>query len=92
MDALLSLIRDYELRGDTQKAQWIVYATDPNNQWEAHVDEREFKEIELACTYARDFGHGTAGHNRLMLIAKLNDLLNTYEDMLHQLIYAIEEG
>ena len=34
-------------------------------------DERELKEIKLSLIYADQFAHGTAGHNRLMLIAKL---------------------
>lgn len=32
---------------------------------------REFDEIKFATLYDRDFGHGTDGHNRLLLIAKL---------------------
>ena len=35
------------------------------------LDERELKEIKLALIYADQFAHGTAGHNRLILIAKL---------------------
>ncbi len=33
--------------------------------------DRELKEIILALVYADDFQHGTDGHNRLILIAKL---------------------
>ena len=34
-------------------------------------DERESAEIRLALFYADRLHHGTAGHNRLMLIAKM---------------------
>lgn len=34
-------------------------------------DERELAEIALATYYALALHHGTAGHNRLMLISKL---------------------
>lgn len=37
----------------------------------AKFTERELKEIFFALTYANGFAHGTDGHNRLMLIAKL---------------------
>lgn len=40
-----------------------------------NFDERERAEIMLACTYADNYHHGTDGHNRLMLIAKLYALL-----------------
>ena len=35
------------------------------------LSERDIKEINFAKLYAMDFAHGTAGHNRLMLIANL---------------------
>ena len=35
------------------------------------LTERELSEIKLALFYKRECGHGTAGHNRLMLIAKM---------------------
>lgn len=36
--------------------------------------ERELKEIYFALMYAYNFSHGTDGHNRLILIAKLAEL------------------
>lgn len=33
--------------------------------------ERELMEIKFALMYVEEFLHGTDGHNRLMLIAKL---------------------
>lgn len=37
--------------------------------------EREMSEIELARIYAASFNHGTDGHNRLLLINKLFEML-----------------
>lgn len=34
-------------------------------------DERERQELKLATFYYKELHHGTDGHNRLMLIAKL---------------------
>ena len=39
------------------------------------LDERMRKELRFAQTYAREFAHGTDGHSRLMLIAKLAQFL-----------------
>lgn len=44
--------------------------------WQDNLDERQRKEVALARIYAADFAHGTDGHNRLLLIAKLADLLD----------------
>ena len=35
------------------------------------LTDREFKEIQLALYYERHCNHGTDGHNRLLLLAKL---------------------
>lgn len=35
------------------------------------LDDRQQKECLLAIAYERDFQHGTDGHNRLILIARL---------------------
>lgn len=35
------------------------------------LDQREINEIKLALFYEAECNHGTAGHNRLLLIAKL---------------------
>lgn len=47
--------------------------------WTQELDERQRKELELARLYAKDFAHGTTGHNQLMLIAKLAELLDKTE-------------
>lgn len=47
--------------------------------WMDKLDDRSRKEVELARLYAKDFHHGTAGHNGYMLIAKLAELLDEAE-------------
>ena len=39
------------------------------------LTDRDCKEIAFARLYASDFRHGTDGHNRLLIIAKLAELL-----------------
>ena len=43
------------------------------------LDERQAKEADFALLYAKDFAHGTDGHNRLLLIARLVGFLREYE-------------
>ena len=43
------------------------------------LTERDKQEIRFAQMYSTQFGHGTAGHNRLMVIAKLADRLESQE-------------
>jgi len=50
-----------------------------NTKWEELLGARELQEVHLAQIYAREFNHGTTGHNQLMLIAKLADMLNRVE-------------
>lgn len=40
-----------------------------------YFTEREMNEIEFAKVYEASFNHGTDGHNRLLLIAKLFEML-----------------
>lgn len=44
--------------------------------WTDELDDRQRKEVELARVYAARFAHGTDGHGRLLLIAKLAELLD----------------
>jgi hypothetical protein len=44
--------------------------------WRDTLDPREAAELVLAELYAERFHHGTDGHHRLMLIAKLAKLLD----------------
>lgn len=45
---------------------------------EVEFTERELNEIKLALFYVKCCGHGTAGHNRLELIAKMAKELGYY--------------
>jgi hypothetical protein len=45
--------------------------TNTAGEVEMDLDDRQVAEIEFAKTYAETFHHGTDGHSRLMLIAKL---------------------
>lgn len=49
--------------------------------WQFHHDlsDRDRKEIDFARLYEADFGHGTDGHNRLLIIAKMARLLDYLE-------------
>jgi len=71
---------------------FIDTAFDMDETWEQLLDEREFKECDFAKAYARDFAHGTAGHNRLMLIFKLCEILDVYEEAVGRLIRMADDG
>lgn len=45
-------------------------------EWRKKFDERQLKEIDFCLLYAKDFRHGTEGHNGKMIIAKLAMLLD----------------
>lgn len=47
--------------------------------WIESLNDRERKEVDLARHYAANFAHGTTGHNQLMLLAKLAELLDARE-------------
>lgn len=42
--------------------------------------DREIAECKLATIYERQFRHGTDGHNRLVIIAQLVDMLERVEN------------
>lgn len=46
--------------------------------WQDLFDERQRKEIAFSRIYAREFAHGTDGHNGKIIIAKMADLLDKY--------------
>lgn len=48
------------------------------------IDDRQQKEIEFAELYTTEFHHGTDGHNRLMLIAKLCAAIDKLSDELRK--------
>lgn len=69
-----------ELSETIQRA-WIAAASKSvevatSISWEDTFDSRQLKEIEFARHYAANFAHGTTGHNQMMIIAKLADLLD----------------
>lgn len=53
--------------------------TQKHLDWHNLLDDRQFKEVIFATFYAQNFNHGTAGHNRLLLIAKLASIIDTME-------------
>jgi hypothetical protein len=44
--------------------------------WPRQLDDRQRKELQLARYYAQNLSHGTDGHHRLLLIAKLAEMLD----------------
>jgi hypothetical protein len=60
--------------GDVDQVAHLLRLTD-NNAWGRQFDDRQMKEIKFSCLYARDFGHGTDGHNAKLIIAKFVELL-----------------
>lgn len=44
--------------------------------WHKHFSERQLKEIDFCRIYARNFSHGTDGHNAKLIIAKMAELLD----------------
>jgi thiamine pyrophosphate-dependent acetolactate synthase large subunit-like protein len=38
------------------------------------LDDRQIKEIDWARVYEADYNHGTAGHNQLVVIARVTDV------------------
>lgn len=51
----------------------------------SQLSDREQREVELANVYATVFAHGTDGHSRLMLIAKLSHIIGDFEKELSEL-------
>lgn len=49
-------------------------------EWQKLLDQRQKDEVALARFYAQGTKHGTDGHNRLMLIAKMADMLDDAEN------------
>lgn len=57
-----------------------------NDEWQRLLDGRQAKELNFAIGYVSEFAHGTAGHNRLMLIARIADILDIYERVVNRLL------
>ena len=52
---------------------------DELTNWRKWLTTREINEVAMAQIYVNDFSHGTTGHNRIVLIAKLAALLDAHE-------------
>jgi hypothetical protein len=50
--------------------------------WYGLLDDRQRKELALARIYAQQFHHGTTGHNQLMLIALMADMMDSYVEFI----------
>jgi hypothetical protein len=51
----------------------------PNRAWFEKFDERQQQEIRFSRLYAREYHHGANGHNDMMIIAKMAELLDASE-------------
>ena len=65
--------------GNTVLDRLAAELTVVNGGWQAQLSPRNYKEMLFARTYASEYRHGTAGHNRLMLISYMADRLDIYE-------------
>ena len=65
--------------GDQERAKICSALTKSDGEWEPVFNERELNEIMFAIEYATNFNHGTAGHNRLLLIYKMCLVLDVME-------------
>lgn len=59
---------------------------DREYEWQKLLDDREWAEICFAREYKEHFKHGTDGHNRLLLLAKLSYFLD------HEQVYIPNTG
>jgi hypothetical protein len=59
------------------------YVTD-RPEWQANLPVREIAEIAFAREYAKNYRHGTTGHNQLMLISKMAGLIDWLDSELRQ--------
>lgn len=49
--------------------------TETTEDWRNRLDERQRQEVAFATLYTTQFNHGTTGHNQLLLIHRLAELL-----------------
>lgn len=66
------------MNNNTQRPVTFAQVTESElTEWRRdYFDDRQQKEIRLAQVYAEEFGHGTDGHGRLLLINRLAELLD----------------
>jgi len=72
-------LKQFHELSDKIKAGWEAAAPAYLN-----LSEREWKEIEFAQVYTESFAHGTDGHGRLVLIAKLANALRVVRFLAHE--------
>jgi hypothetical protein len=58
--------------------------------WYDNFDERQNKQIMFSRVYAADFAHGADGHNNMLIVAKMADLLDDMAKQVRQLETAAE--
>lgn len=46
-------------------------------QWRELFDARQLSEIDFDTLYAKEFAHGTDGHNARLIIARLTQVVDT---------------
>ena len=51
----------------------------PIRAWQSVLDERQRKQVAFSRVYAEQFGHGADGHNNMLIIAAMANLLDTLE-------------
>jgi len=56
--------------------------TNKLGNWLDNFDDRQQKEIGLAHEYVNNYNHGTTGHNALVIIAKMANLLAEQDSQL----------
>lgn len=60
---------------DKIREAWEAAAIVVNDGWFGQFDKRQQDQIRFAVLYAKDFHHGADGHNNMMIIAKMVELL-----------------
>jgi hypothetical protein len=51
-----------------------------SKSWKDNFDERQLKEIEFCRIYAKEFSHGTDGHNAKLIIARFAKMMDELEE------------
>ncbi len=60
-----------------QALQYPSHLENGKIQWRDFLDPRQLSEIDFDVVYAKQFAHGTSGHNERMIVARLVELLDT---------------
>lgn len=63
---------------------------DGHINWRDMLDERQQKEVEFSEIYARDYHHGTDGHNSKLIITKMAEILDGLQG--HITLHDMEAG